>query len=67
MVENPAEHQVGPGGLFGTNPGRQLPGTGIRGDEENLYEGVSTQGVSGTRFKDHPRPRAAPLIVALGH
>ena len=30
------------------NPGRQLPGTGIRGDGENLYERVSTQGVSGS-------------------
>ena len=30
------------------NPGGQLPGTGNRGDGENLHEGSSTQRVRGT-------------------
>ena len=31
------------------NPGGQLPGTGIRGDGENLHDRRSTQRVRGTR------------------
>ena len=30
------------------NPGGQLPGTGIRGDGENLHDGRSTQRVRGS-------------------